>query len=191
MYMHLIKSAAFSSLIVAAILLTFASPAIAQRDAGSKARGDSTPFFGSPRNQSRSFSPMVVESQRRFSYEPTPFQVGERVEVSTPEAKVMKGTQTVGTIKQGQIVEVRKIEGPWLGIEVHSNGKKLSGWIWNQYVTPVREPSTVSPELAPAQPQVQRRSFSYEPAPQINRGSGSTKKEPWQYQKTDPRRYRH
>jgi len=43
--------------------------------------------------------------------------------------------------------------------------------------------------VAAAQPQAARRSFSYEPSYRSNRGYGSPKKAPWQYLKTDPRRY--
>lgn len=42
---------------------------------------------------------------------------------------------------------------------------------------------------AAAQPQAARRSFSYEPSYRSYRGYGSATKAPWQYLKTDPRRY--
>lgn len=46
-------------------------------------------------------------------------------------------------------------------------------------------------ERSAVQPQiVERRSFSYEPSYRSNRSYSAPKKQPWQYQKTDPRRYR-
>ncbi len=51
--------------------------------------------------------------------------------------------------------------------------------------------SHVAPaEHVAAQPQVVRRSFSYEPSYRSSRSFSSPKKESWQYPKTDPRRYR-
>jgi hypothetical protein len=44
-------------------------------------------------------------------------------------------------------------------------------------------------EHVATQPQVERRSFSYEPSYRSYRSYSSPKKEPWQYPKTDPRRY--
>jgi hypothetical protein len=44
-------------------------------------------------------------------------------------------------------------------------------------------------ESTAAQPQVVRRSFSYEPSHQSSRSYSAPKKAPWQYPKTDPRRY--
>ena len=48
----------------------------------------------------------------------------------------------------------------------------------------------VAPECATAQPHVVRRSFSHEPSRQSFRSYSTPKKAPWQYLKTDPRRYR-
>lgn len=51
--------------------------------------------------------------------------------------------------------------------------------------------SQVAPaECAAAQPQVGRRSFSHDPSRQSFRIYSTPKKAPWQYPKTDPRRYR-
>jgi hypothetical protein len=54
--------------------------------------------------------------------------------------------------------------------------------------------SKVTDEGEAQAPKATRRAFSYEPkmkARSGSRSSGKSKKEPWSYQKTDPRRYQH
>lgn len=185
--------------VVAVTMFALGAPAHAQRDAGSKARGDNTPFAG-PWPQSRSYSqrsfsyaPAQVTSpqvRQSFSYEPAPFHMGDKIVVSADVTKLMKGTETLATAKRGQTFEVRKIEGPWVGTEMDVNGTKVSGWIWGQHVTLASEPSAAAPERSAVQAPVQRRSFSYEPTYRSYRSYSSPTKEPWQYPKTDPRRFR-
>ncbi len=187
--------------IAAATLLMIGSPAYGQRDAGAKIRGDYS--FGSAAPQPRTYSRGFVETQRSFSYEPAEpsairrsysyvadlFAVGDKVVVSSNEAKLMSGTDTRGMLDKGMTFEVRQVEGPWLGTKIEIDGKKISGWVWYGSVTLAHEPSSDSAARA----QGARRSFSFEPAePTYESGRRYTprRKPLWEYQKTDPRRYR-
>lgn len=132
----------------------------------------------------------TARSQRRFSYRPVSFHVGDHVQVSTADTKVMKGADTVGTLKHGESFQITKIMGSWLGISTDHNGQKMNGWVYEGDV--MAPGSAASP---PAAPQVERRAYSYQPTQQYFSGGGyyynySPAKQPWQYPKTDPRRYR-
>jgi hypothetical protein len=188
-------------LLTAVVAVSFgATPAVyAQRDAGAKARGDFSPFW-SPKSSSRgamrtqgfaeprrSFS---LEPRQSFSYEPAPFQVGDRV-VSTDQTHVMKGRERLAVIDQGRELEVRKIEGPWVGVEFEADGKRVSGWIWHQHLRLADE--SAASDRSAATPRVERRSFSLEPAepaPRAERRFAPRQRDRWSYPKTDPRRYR-
>ena len=197
------KLATFSAAIFAVTLLSITSPVYAQRDAGAKARGDFESFWG-PRYQSRSYSPGYLETRRSFSYqpqvearqsfsyEPAPFHVGDKVIVSANDTKLMKGTDILAVVKKGETFEVGQVEGPWLGAEIAMDGNKFKGWIWHKHVASAdQSPAAASDSPAAAsQPQVERRSFSYEPSYRNDRSDRSPGNEPWQFQKTDPRRYR-
>jgi len=135
--------------------------------------------------------------RQSYSYQPMTFHAGDKVVVSADHANLMKGMDTVATVNKGQAFDILKVQGPWLGAEIEMDGKKLTGWIWSQQVVAVNQPSPSAPDqTARAMPQQQeRRSFSYEPSysqPPVYRSYrnySSPKKAPWQYPKTDPRRY--
>lgn len=123
------------------------------------------------------------------------FQAGDKVVVAVDGANLVKGSETLGTLKKGDAFEVLKVQGPWLGAQIEINGKKTSGWV------SLNQVQAQSDRTAGAMPQQdERRSFSYEPStvqPQAPvyqtypsyRRYQSPKKELWQLPKTDPRKY--
>ena len=199
------RFAAASAVVVIGLVFLTGLPAFAQRDAGAKARGDFESFWH-PRYQNRTYTqnyqpytpmaqpytPMLGETRRSFSYEPTPFSIGDRVLVTVDQTRLMRGMQSLGVLQRGQSFVIRKIEGPWLGVTAEVNGSQTGGWVWHQHVasSPAQNGSAVM------QPQEERRSFSYEPSivDQPVYGSGRNysqpRRDPWLYPKTDPRRFR-
>lgn len=126
---------------------------------------------------------------------------GDKVVVTGDHATLMRGSEKLMDVPKGHAFQVTKVQGSWLGAEIEKDGKKTTGWIAsNQVATADGQPD----RTAGAMPQQdERRSFSYEPsnvqprAPVYQtypsypsyRRSTSPRKEPWQYPKTDPRRY--
>jgi hypothetical protein len=133
-------------------------------------------------------------AQRRFSYEPISFQVGDHVQISTAETNVMKGAETVGTLKQGESFQITKVMGQWLGISSDHNGQKINGWVFQGHVT--APGSATNPPVAP---RVERRAYSYQPSsPNYNYYGGNYydgyynrgfSHQPWLYPKSNMRRY--
>lgn len=144
-----------------------------------------------------------VETRQSYAYQPAAFGVGDQVVVSVDEAKLMKGTDALASVKKGQSFQVREIQGPWLGTEIERDGRTIKGWVWYNHATLADKPSTETADRAAAQPPVERRSFSYEPSeprsfsyepsyrsyPRYRTDSGR-RKAAWEYPKTDARRYR-
>lgn len=171
------------------------SDARAQRDAGSKMRGD-TGTWSNPRTPGRSggsfyYQPArpSADSYRSFSYEPIGVSAGETVVVSGENVKLMRGTTVVGSAPQGLKFTVTKVINGWLGTVVEVNGQELNGWIWHKNVASEAQAKPAEPQAA-AQTDGQSdryRRFSYEPSSPRYRTSERTKP-PWAYLKTDPRR---
>ncbi|MGE3316612.1 MAG: hypothetical protein AB7O26_15960 [Planctomycetaceae bacterium] len=127
----------------------------------------------------------------------TMFQAGDKVVVSGDHAMLMSGTEKLMDVPKGHAFQVTRVHGNWLGAEIDRDGKKTTGWIASNQVAGSQD------RVAGAMPQDERRSFSYEPSnvqPQAPayqtypsyptyRRYASPRKEPWQYPKTDPRRY--
>lgn len=126
------------------------------------------------------------------------FQAGDKVVVAVDGAKLVKGSETLATLKKGDAFDVLKVQGPWLGAQFDINGKKTSGWIaMSEVQTPADRTAGATPQ------QDERRSFSYEPstvqpqAPMYQtypsypsyRRHESPRREIWQLPKTDPRRF--
>jgi hypothetical protein len=118
---------------------------------------------------------------------------GDTVVVKGDDIKLMMGATVVGTVPSGLEFQATKVINGWVGAVVELEGRKLSGWIWHGNVALQVKAASGSLQVPAEGSEVPRsRSFSYEPSePARSYGSYESRKEPWQYQKTDPRRYRH
>ncbi len=174
------------------------SDALAQRDAGAKARGDQRAFWdsGSRGYRGEAFSFRVrradAEPTRRFSYEPMGIEPGEMVTVSQDGVKVMRGTNVVGTMAKGTPFKVLKVVDGWLGTVTEVNGKMLDGWVWHKNVSTgaakTEQKTEKSADMAQAG---DGRRYSYEPTLPAGPARASDRRnESWNYPKTDPRRFR-
>lgn len=114
---------------------------------------------------------------------------------------LMKGNEQLTNVPKGQAFQVLKVQGSWLGAEIEKDGKKMTGWIATNQVAAAGMQADRVGDATPQQGE--RRSFSYDPStaqpqapvyqtypsyPTYSRRR-SPHKEPWQYPKTDPRRY--
>lgn len=124
----------------------------------------------------------------------TSVQPGERVIVTTPQARLMRGEQTVATAARGQALQVLKVEGNWIGTSVATPRGPVGGWIWFRQVAPegsslaqqaIRRRFSFEPEEGGMAPAPAQRRFSYTP------DRGRTDRTPSYFlPKTDPRRFR-
>jgi hypothetical protein len=144
--------------------------AMAQRDAGAKARGEVGTGFWNPmyrpsRNRTFFYQPTRPsgESYRSFSYQPMNISAGDHVVVTGNNAKVMKGRDVVGDVPNGMKFEVTKVIDGWLGAVVDVDGKKLNGWIWNGNVTAEDQLNRPADTARREEPSQSTRRFSYEP----------------------------
>lgn len=146
--------------------------AVAQRDAGAKARGDMRGFWDQRPAVSRVYRGPVfyqpapaTEGYRRFSYEPVAIGRGDTVVVDVDRAKLMSGPNQVGTLAKGREFQVTRVINGWLGAVVEENGKELKGWIWHRNVLLDRAGDR-SPDTAGSvgPPQRAYRRFSFEPS---------------------------
>jgi len=145
-------------LVCVAVVVT-AGLAYAQRDAGAKARGEfGTGFWGSQYNRSAGASraqpsrpadrivysrPQSVQDReyRVSSYEPSPIAAGETVAVANDRARIMRGSDLVGTLEKGHQFKVLRVVNGWLGIVIEDDGQAKRGWVWHQDVSSVAEAS--------------------------------------------------
>jgi hypothetical protein len=117
----------------------------------------------------------------------TNLQPGDRVIVTAPQARLMRGSETVATAKRGQELEVLKVEGNWIGTTVESAGESIGGWVWFRQVAPA--------DSAQAQQSLRRRfeprAETAAPAPRANRpAEPRTARQPsYTLPKTDPNRF--
>jgi hypothetical protein len=187
----------FIGLVGIMIVGSWGGNALAQRDAGAKARGDMRSFwdpsYRRSGGQSFYYQPArpSAESYRSFSYQPVGINLGDIVVVQGGDAKMMKGADVVGIVPKGSEFKVTKVINGWLGAVVDVEGQTLNGWIWHRNVSQ-KAAATELPQARRDDTQAQTyRRFSYEPAqPTRSYRTYERKKEPWQYPKTDPRRYR-
>lgn len=176
--------------------------AVAQRDAGSKARGEIGTGFWAGSNTSSSAvgayrmnvagtNAFTVDTARRFSYEPSSFAAGDEVEVVRDGAKLMRGSELIASLSDGDSFQVTREQDGWLGASFEKDGQKLNGWVWHGDVARHRDQNAAAAQDDDSGVTSVRR-FSYEPSSVVT-GSGTTsvKMHPWQYSKGDPRRYRH
>lgn len=189
-------------LIGAAVVAASAiSPAdlFAQRDAGAKARGEERAFWDYGRGAYRGgdFADRIVrrddvDTGRRFSYEPMAIGPGDVVTVSRDNVRVMRGTNVVGDIAKGAEFKVTGVIGGWLGIVTEIDGKKLNGWVWHENVSAAATKDEAQPQQPAARvPTRTERRYSYEPEPARSRMRVfEPRRSPWDFPKTDPRRYR-
>ena len=116
---------------------------------------------------------------------------GEHVIVTAPTARLMQGNNVVGTVRNGQRLEVLKVQGPWIWTAARVEDKTVKGWIWEGNLANADTGVALRPT---------RRRFSYEPADanpapmrmpggmgRSNRGSGTPK---YLLPKSDPNRFR-
>jgi hypothetical protein len=184
-------------MLTAALFGTVAATAPAQPDAGAKARGDMKGFWEpsvrrstGPSLESRVARP--VESYRSFSYAPLAIAPGDEVAVNVSEANLMLGRELVGTLHEGQKFKVTRVINGWLGAVVEEDGQTLKGWVWHRNVAPQERTVDEVPRTAAPAPAYRR--FSYEPSQPMPMRSYRTferTREPWQYQRTDPRKYQY
>jgi hypothetical protein len=116
--------------------------AMAQRDAGAKARGEFGTGFWNPQHRrpssgAASYQPSQPrgETYRRFSYEPVGIHPGDTVVLNGDNVKMMKGTVVVGAVPNGQEFKVTKVVNGWLGAVVEVDGRKLTDWVWHKNVS--------------------------------------------------------
>ena len=62
------------------------------------------------------------------------FKVDDEVIVIAKEAKLMMGTETLGTIPEGTRLTVKKLKEPWLGVFADVKGKSTFGWVHSRDV---------------------------------------------------------
>jgi hypothetical protein len=64
---------------------------------------------------------------------------GQQMVVARAGAPMMRGRSTLATLPAGHRFQVIRREGPWVGTRTTINGKTVSGWLWQGYVsTPQR-----------------------------------------------------
>ncbi|HWB08003.1 MAG TPA: hypothetical protein VG826_02075 [Pirellulales bacterium] len=81
------------------------------------------------------------------------FRPGEAFIVAQQSTPLMRGTETLATLSQGQRLSVLAAEGDWLGTSVVVNGQTVGGWIHKrQAATPTQY----------AQRMTTRRRYSYQ-----------------------------
>jgi len=155
----------FSLFVAAAVTGLCSSEAMAQRDAGSKARGEFGKGFWSSTNRGSSSavnrgyysSPQpansVTNSQdyRSFSYEPVAINRGDSVVVDRDNVNMMLGNQSLGNVPKDTTFKVIQVTNGWLGAEIDMNGRKVKGWVWNKNVR--SEAAEEAVPSAPAPPQ--------------------------------------
>jgi hypothetical protein len=172
---------------------------MAQRDAAAKARGEFGTGFWNPKyrqSQSQTYSFRAVqpgaESYRSFSYQPSAIAVGDTVVVNRDGVSVMMGMEMVGAAPSGLEFTVTKVIDGWLGTVAEVDGRELKGWIWNGNVSLKQSATAESPQASLENPPTNTyRVFSYQPSQTSRTNARSERrKNPWQYPKSDPRRYR-
>jgi hypothetical protein len=188
-------------LLLIGVLVSFLSgfantEALAQRDGGAKARGDSRNFWDPSYRRSAGdsfeYRPQrpSVESYRSFSYEPIGINPGDTVMVDGDDIKMMKGANVVGLVPNGLTFKVTRVINGWLGAVVEVDGQKLNGWIRYTDVTHEADASVASGQAAYDEgPTQSYRRFSYEPrqpSRTLRTYENETKSWRWQYPKTDP-----
>jgi hypothetical protein len=187
--------------------------AFAQRDAGSKARGDMTNFWGTRDGRSTNrgsanlrrmgVMPSAAQSYRSFSYMPaaTSPGAGDAAVVTDDNAKLMMGSDVVATVPRGTKFNVTKVIGGWLGASIEIDGHTAKGWVSNSNAALDSLASSPQPAeqvvqnsagdlqqpAVAAQPQ-EYRSFSYQPSSAGSQKSQSGLNRTWRYLKPDPRR---
>ncbi len=143
--------------VLALVASAWTSDAFAQRSAGWKinsAMGTGSGMYGGSRysgSYNNQGGPAIQgnaasnpsESYRSFSFEPVPYQAGDRVVVASPNIRLMRGYNTVGTAPGGSSFTVSQVVNGWLGADFEANGRHFNGWIWYENVTP-------RPNAAPA-----------------------------------------
>lgn len=84
------------------------------------------------------------------------FGPGDDFVVTPGRAPLMRGTNTLATLTQGQRLRVLQTQGDWVGTSAVVSGRTISGWV---HKSQVATPSQY------AQRRTTRRSYSYQPGP--------------------------
>jgi hypothetical protein len=62
------------------------------------------------------------------------FNSGDEFVVAQQGAPLMRGTNTLATLSQGQRFKVLRTEGDWVGTSAELNGQTIYGWVHKQQV---------------------------------------------------------
>lgn len=83
------------------------------------------------------------------------FHSGDTFVVAQAGVPLMRGSNTLATLSQGQRLNVLRTEGDWVGTSTVVNGQTVAGWVYKRQIA--------TPEQY-AQRRTTRRSYSYQPA---------------------------
>ena len=73
-----------------------------------------------------------VQCRRSYSCEPSPqveFKTGDRGVVTGNSAKLMVGSDVLGSIPKGTEFTLTRVQGQWLGASIEIDGRRVSGWV--------------------------------------------------------------
>lgn len=79
--------------------------------------------------------PYTETQMTHRSSDPAAYHAGDVVTVAVDEARIMRGTQTLGILSKGRKFTVTKTERGWLGAKIEVDGKPIDGWIWSGHVS--------------------------------------------------------
>ncbi len=149
-----------SLLFATAVSAMWSTQAMAQRDAGAKARGEFGRGFWNSQSQTSTTQNFNYYTQpattaaantqqyRSFSYEPMAFEKGDSVVVNRDNVKMMLGSKTLGAVPKDTTFKVIQITDGWLGAEIEIDGQKTKGWVWNRNVR-MNQAAEAAPAPAP------------------------------------------
>lgn len=130
----------FNTMLVLAAISMFgfdASTVSAQTDWGAGWKASGMRGTRDTWSQGRSYSRRTYvpsETRQMFSYEPLDFRVGDKVVVAKDSANLKVERTVLATLNKGQAFTVTHIQGPWVATTLEIDGRKLSGWVWFDYV---------------------------------------------------------
>jgi hypothetical protein len=102
------------------------------------------------------------QANHTVALSPNPFKPNDSFVVTQSGTRLMRGDSTLATLPRGQMLQVLKVDGSWIGTAVIVDGRKLAGWVWaGQAASPEQYRAT--------QPSAPRR-YSLTPTPGANQG---------------------
>jgi hypothetical protein len=89
----------------------------------------------------------------------------DQMVVGRANAPLMLGRSTLATLPAGHRFDVIRREGSWVGTQTTVNGRTVSGWLWQGYVTtPEQFAQRATARRYSYQPGTPIRRYSYAPA---------------------------